>query len=89
MATQGVILTIQQHQQTDVWLADRPRLSACTLNWWGPGEPGDPRYLAASWLAGQPTAVSLPTLSVPGRLAQRAGPVTCVVMAACVLVFSR
>ncbi len=22
MATQGVILTIQQHQQTDVWLAD-------------------------------------------------------------------
>ena len=25
MATQGVVLTIQQHTQTDVWLADESR----------------------------------------------------------------
>ena len=28
MATQGIILTIQQHTQTDVWLADESRLGA-------------------------------------------------------------
>ena len=50
MATQGVILTIQQHNQSDVWLADesqaehvRAELARFLEN------PADPRYLAASW----------------------------------------
>ena len=54
MATQGVILTIQQHTQTDVWLADESQagrvneqLARFLEN------PGDPRYLAASWQSGQ------------------------------------
>lgn len=53
MATQGVILTIQQHNQSDVWLADesqaervRAELARFLEN------PADPRYLAASWQAG-------------------------------------
>lgn len=52
MATQGVILTIQQHNQSDVWLADesqaervRAELARFLEN------PADPRYLAASWQA--------------------------------------
>ena len=54
MATQGVILTIQQHNQSDVWLADesqaervRAELARFLEN------PADPRYLAASWQSGQ------------------------------------
>lgn len=46
MATQGVILTIQQHNQSDVWLADesqaervRAELARFLEN------PADPRYL--------------------------------------------
>nr|VUD25257.1 GlpG protein (membrane protein of glp regulon) [Salmonella sp. NCTC 7297] len=53
-ATQGVILTIQQHNQSDIWLADesqtecvRAELARFMEN------PGDPRYLAASWQSGQ------------------------------------
>ncbi|HFM2319156.1 TPA: rhomboid family intramembrane serine protease GlpG [Escherichia coli] len=53
MATQGVILTIQQHNQSDVWLADesqaervRAELARFLEN------PADPRYLAASWQSG-------------------------------------
>lgn len=49
MATQGVILTIQQHNQSDVWLADesqaervRAELARFLEN------PADPRYLARS-----------------------------------------
>ncbi|HBC9558258.1 TPA: rhomboid family intramembrane serine protease GlpG, partial [Escherichia coli] len=54
MATQGVILTIQQHQQTDVWLADESqaqRVHAELVRFLE--NPGDPRYLAASWQSGQ------------------------------------
>lgn len=54
MATQGIILTIQQHTQSDVWLADesqagrvRAELARFLEN------PADPRYLAASWQSGQ------------------------------------
>lgn len=53
MATQGVILTIQQHQQTDVWLADESqaeRVHAELARFLE--NPGDPRYLAASWQSG-------------------------------------
>ena len=54
MATQGVILTIQQNTHTDVWLADESQaervqreLARFLAN------PADPRYLAASWHSGQ------------------------------------
>ncbi|SUX67862.1 intramembrane serine protease GlpG [Citrobacter freundii] len=53
MATQGVILTIQQHQQTDVWLAEESqaeRVHAELVRFLE--NPGDPRYLAASWQSG-------------------------------------
>lgn len=60
MATQGVILTIQQHNQSDVWLADesqaervRAELARFLEN------PADPRYLAASWQAAIPAVVCI------------------------------
>lgn len=53
MATQGVILTIQQHNQSDVWLADesqaervRAELARFLEN------PADPRYLAMQLAGG-------------------------------------
>lgn len=58
MATQGVILTIQQHQQTDVWLADESqaqRVHAELVRFLE--NPGDPRYLAAAGSRVRPTAV--------------------------------
>ena len=33
MATQGIILTIQQHTQSDVWLADESQPGASGLSW--------------------------------------------------------
>ncbi|MDU1730490.1 MAG: rhomboid family intramembrane serine protease GlpG [Citrobacter freundii] len=89
MATQGVILTIQQHQQTDVWLADESqaqRVHAELVRFLE--NPGDPRYLAASWQSGQ-TDSGLRYQRYPflATLRERAGPVTWLVMAACVLVF--
>ncbi|ELX4930564.1 rhomboid family intramembrane serine protease GlpG [Escherichia coli] len=89
MATQGVILTIQQHNQSDVWLADesqaervRAELARFLEN------PADPRYLAASWQAGH-TGSGLHYRRYPffAALRERAGPVTWVVMIACVVVF--
>ncbi len=80
MATQGIILTIQQHTQSDVWLADesqagrvRAELARFLEN------PADPRYLAASWQSDRPIAgcaisafLSLPRCGItpvrsPGR----------------------
>jgi GlpG protein len=54
MATQGIILTIQQHDQSDVWLADESqagRVQAELARFLE--NPADPRYLAASWQSGQ------------------------------------
>lgn len=81
MATQGVILTIQQHNQSDVWLADesqaervRAELARFLEN------PADPRYLAASWQAGH-TGSGLHYRRYPffAALRERAGPVTWVI----------
>ena len=65
MATQGVILTIQQHNQSDVWLADesqaervRAELARFLEN------PADSRYLAASWQAGVACIIAV-ILSLP------------------------
>lgn len=65
MATQGVILTIQQHNQSDIWLADesqaervRVELARFIEN------PGDPRYLAASWQSADEQRATLPPFSL-------------------------
>ena len=78
MATQGVILTIQQHTQTDVWLADESQagrvneeLARFLEN------PGDPRYLAASWQSGQTGSrlPQAPPISLPCHPSRARGPV--------------
>lgn len=89
MATQGVILTIQQHHQSDVWLADETqaeRVHAELARFME--NHGDPRYLAASWQSGH-TGSGLRYRRFPfiATLRERAGPVTWLIMAACILVF--
>ncbi|XNM43224.1 rhomboid family intramembrane serine protease [Escherichia coli] len=89
MATQGVILTIQQHNQSDVWLADEPQAERVRAELARFLEnPADPRYLAASRQAGH-TGSGLHYRRYPffAALRERAGPVTWVVMIACVVVF--
>lgn len=89
MATQGIILTIQQHTRSDVWLSDtskeaivRVELDRFLEN------PSDPRYLAASWQSGH-TNSGLHYRRFPflATLKAGAGPVTIGVMTVCVLVF--
>ncbi|MBE4963252.1 rhomboid family intramembrane serine protease GlpG [Enterobacter cloacae complex sp. P24RS] len=89
MATQGIILTIQQHTQTDVWLADESqaeRVNAELARFLE--NPGDPRYLAASWQSGQ-TGSGLHYQRFPflATLRERSGPFTLLLMAACIIVF--
>ena len=89
MATQGVILTIQQHTQTDVWLADESQASRVNAELARFLEnPGDARYLAASWQAGH-TSSGLRYQRFPflTTVRERAGPFTLGLMAACILVF--
>ena len=55
MATQGIILTIQQHTQSDIWLADESQAARVQAELARFLEnPADPRYLAASWLTRVP-----------------------------------
>ena len=84
-----MIVTIQQHTQTDVWLADASQagrvndeLARFLEN------PGDPRYLAASWQSGQ-TGSGLHYQRFPflATLRERAGPFTLLLMTACIIVF--
>ncbi len=78
MATQGVILTIQQHNQSDVWLADESRAERVRAELARFLEnPADPRYLAASWQSGH-TDGGLHYRRYPffAALRERAGPVT-------------
>ncbi|MEO3991608.1 rhomboid family intramembrane serine protease GlpG [Pseudocitrobacter cyperus] len=89
MATQGIILTIQQHTQSDVWLADESqaeRVHAELARFLE--NPADPRYLAASWQSGH-TNSGLHYRRFPflETLKANAGPVTMSVMIACILVF--
>ena len=89
MATQGVILTIQQHTQTDVWLADESQASRVNAELARFLEnPGDARYLAASWQSGH-TGSGLHYQRFPflATVRERAGPFTLVLMVACILVF--
>ncbi|TDN57417.1 rhomboid family intramembrane serine protease GlpG [Scandinavium goeteborgense] len=89
MATQGVVLTIQQHTQTDVWLADESQASRVQNELARFMEnPADPRYLAASWESGH-TNSGLHYNRFPfiATLKSNAGPLTWLIMCACILVF--
>lgn len=89
MATQGVILTIQQHHQTDVWLADESQAARVNEELARFLEnPGDPRYLAASWQSGQTgSGLHYRRFPVFATVRERAGPFTLLLMAACIIVF--
>ena len=89
MATQGIILTIQQHTQSDIWLADESqagRVQAELARFLE--NPADPRYLAASWQSGH-TNSGLHYQRFPflATLRHNAGPVTWGVLFACIAVF--
>lgn len=88
-SSKGAAQYLLQHNQSDVWLADesqaervRAELARFLEN------PADPRYLAASWQAGH-TGSGLHYRRYPffAALRERAGPVTWVMMIACVVVF--
>lgn len=89
MATLGIVLTLQQHQTTDIWLADESRfeqvereLAAFLEN------PNHSRYLSASWQTGQLNS-GLRYQRYPFRqvIAQRAGPLTIAGLVTCAIIF--
>lgn len=89
MATRGVVLTLQQHDTCDIWLADascqalvEQELAAFLAN------PNDPRYLSASWQTGQLNS-GLRYQRYPFRqaIAARAGPLTLGVLAISFIIF--
>ena len=89
MATQGIILTIQQHTQSDIWLADESQAARVQAELARFLEnPADPRYLAASWQSGH-TNSGLHYQRFPflATLRHNAGPVTWSVLFACIAVF--
>lgn len=90
MATQGVILTVQRSIHFDIWLADdsreafvRDELQRFLSN------PGDERYLAASWQSGQ-THSGLHYRRFPfwTTLRNNAGPLTLAMIVLCVVVYA-
>lgn len=89
MQTQGVILTIQHHEQSDVWLADesqaervRSELARFIEN------PADPRYLAASWKSGQTdSGLRYQRFPLRAALRERGGPLTLLISILCITVF--
>ncbi|MDY0886030.1 rhomboid family intramembrane serine protease GlpG [Kosakonia sp. CFBP8986] len=89
MQTQGVILTIQHHEQTDIWLADesqaervRSELARFLEN------PADPRYLAASWQSGQTdSGLHYRRFPLSAALRERGGPLTIAISVLCIIVF--
>ena len=89
MATQGVVLTIQQHTQWDIWLADESQATRVQTELARFMEnPADPRYLAASWQSGQ-TNSGLHYRRFPflATLRENAGPFTLGILVITILVF--
>ncbi|MEO3740371.1 rhomboid family intramembrane serine protease GlpG [Kosakonia sp. WA-90] len=89
MQTQGVILTIQHHVQSDIWLADESQLERVRAELARFIEnPTDPRYLAASWQSGQ-TGSGLHYRRFPLKAAirERSGPLTLIISALSIFVF--
>jgi len=89
MATQGVVLTIQQHTQWDIWLADESQAARVQTELARFMEnPADPRYLAASWQSGQ-TNSGLHYRRFPflATFRENAGPFTLGILVITILVF--
>ncbi|WES68792.1 rhomboid family intramembrane serine protease GlpG [Superficieibacter sp. HKU1] len=89
MATQGVVLTIQQHTQWDIWLADESQAARVQTELARFMEnPADPRYLAASWQSGQ-TNSGLHYRRFPflATLRENAGPFTLAILGVTILIF--
>ena len=89
MATQGVVLTIQQHTQWEIWLADESQAARVQAELTRFMEnPADPRYLAASWQSGQ-TNSGLHYRRFPflATLRENAGPFTLGILVITILVF--
>ncbi|XTZ38710.1 rhomboid family intramembrane serine protease GlpG [Salmonella enterica] len=90
MQTQGVILTIQHHAQSDIWLADesqaervKSELARFMEN------PADPRYLAASWQSGQiDSGLHYRRYPLMAALRERCGPITLLIAVLCLIVFA-
>lgn len=89
MQTQGVILTIQHHTQSDIWLADESQAERVQAELTRFLEnPTDPRYLAASWQSGEMgSGLHYRRFPLRAALAERGGPITVSLFALCVLVF--
>lgn len=89
MQTQGIILTIQHHAQSDVWLADESqaeRVKAELARFLE--NPGHPRYSAASWQSGQVgSGLHYRRFPLRAALRERGGPITLSVFVLCVIVF--
>lgn len=89
MATQGVVLTLQHHTHTDLWLADEgqeAQVRAALAHFLAHSQ--DPRYMAASWSTGQTNSgLSYRRYPFFASLRARTGPFTLLIIAACVVVF--
>ncbi|AWH88591.1 rhomboid family intramembrane serine protease GlpG [Limnobaculum parvum] len=90
MATLNVTIDIRyQQQQVELWLADdaseqlaHQELGKFLHN------PNDPRYLAASWQSGRSDAnITYRRTDTLATLRNQAGPLTFIVIAACVIVY--
>ncbi|MGS9149680.1 rhomboid family intramembrane serine protease GlpG, partial [Salmonella enterica subsp. enterica serovar Infantis] len=81
------ILTSQQHNQSEIWLAaesqaERVRVELARFL----ENPGDPRYLAASWQSGQTNSgLRYRRFTIIATHLERASPVNIILMLACVL----
>ncbi|ANI80913.1 rhomboid family intramembrane serine protease GlpG [Kosakonia oryzae] len=89
MQTQGVILTIQHHEQSDIWLADESQVERVKIELARFIEnPADPRYLAASWQSGQVNSgLRYRRFPLTAAIRERGGPLTLLMTALCVFVF--
>jgi len=89
MATQGIVLTIQQHSHADVWLANEQhaeRVQAELEQFLK--DPNDPRYLAVSWRTGH-TGSGLHYRRFPfmATIREHAGPFTIGLAVLCIAVY--
>ncbi len=89
MQTQGVILTIQHHEQSDIWLADESQVERVKIELARFIEnPADSRYLAASWQSGQVNSgLRYRRFPLTAAIRERGGPLTLLMTALCVFVF--
>lgn len=89
MATRGIMLRIEHDEGYVLWLDDDSNVNLVEneLNQFI-REPNHPRYLAASWQAGNTkSGIRYHSSSLMENIRQRAGPLTLSVMVICIAVF--